>query len=143
MEQVVRMAHAHPDLTLVLDHLGKPPLGDGPGMVRWEAQLRRIAAQPSTVAKVSGLATSGDGRFEEAIAIALDAFGPQRLMFGSDWPIAPVPADHASGAERILEALRARDPVVQEMVLSGTVDRVYRRLPARDGDVGSDEGNRR
>ncbi|UYG16649.1 amidohydrolase family protein [Brachybacterium huguangmaarense] len=131
LEQVVRVAQAHPDLTLVLDHLGKPPLGDAPGMARWEEQLRRIAAQPSTVAKVSGLATSGDGRFEEAVAIALEVFGPERLMFGSDWPIAPAPADHACGAGRLLGVLRGWEPAAREMVLNGTADRVDRRLPVR------------
>lgn len=127
MAQVVRLAGRHPELTIVLDHLGKPPLGESDAMAVWERQLREIAAAPNTVAKVSGLATSGDGRFEEAVSVALDAFGPRRLMYGTDWPIAPVPLDHASGAGRLLTHLLALPADVRAEVLAGTAERTYRR----------------
>jgi L-fuconolactonase len=128
MEQTRRVAEAHPGLTLVLDHLGKPPLGETRQMGEWAAQLRALAACPDVVAKLSGLATSGDGHFEDAVGIALDAFGPVRLMFGTDWPIAPTPMDHAGGAGRLLTHLRTLgSDDVQEAVLRGTADRVYSR----------------
>jgi L-fuconolactonase len=127
MEQTLRVAEAHPGLTLVLDHLGKPPLGDVAAMGEWATQLRALAVQPNVVAKLSGLATSGDGRFEDAVAVALDAFGPDRLMFGSDWPIAPVPLDHDAGAGRLLAHLRTLGPDVGVQVLRRTAERVYRR----------------
>lgn len=127
MEQTCRVAEAHPGLTLVLDHLGKPPLGDASAMGEWASQLRAVAACPSTVAKLSGLATSGDGHFADAVAVALDAFGPDRLMFGSDWPIAPTPMDHAGGAGRLLTHLRTLGPTIQRAILHGTAARIYRR----------------
>lgn len=128
MEQVLRLARAHPELTIVLDHLGKPPLGDTADMGEWEQKLRDIAAQPRTVAKLSGLATSGKGEFAPAVQIALDAFGPERLMFGTDWPIAPRPMDHTCGAGALLAHLRRLlDASDQEQILSGTAERVYRR----------------
>ncbi|MDN5820914.1 MAG: amidohydrolase family protein, partial [Brachybacterium sp.] len=77
MEQVVRVARRHPGLTVVLDHLGKPPLGDREAMARWQTQLEAIAACPNVVAKVSGLATSGNGDFAAAADLALALFGPE------------------------------------------------------------------
>ncbi|MBE9404296.1 amidohydrolase family protein [Brachybacterium sp. p3-SID1565] len=127
MDQVVRLAHAHPELTLVLDHLGKPPLGDAPAMDRWRAALARIAACERTVAKVSGLATSGDGALEQAVDVALEQFGPARLMFGSDWPIAPTPFDLGSGTSGLLERLGQESEADQRQILHGTAARVYTR----------------
>ena len=86
-----------------------------------------IAEQENTVAKVSGLATSGDGALEQAVDVALEQFGPARLMFGSDWPIAPEPFDVNSGTSRLLERIRQLSPADQAQILHGTAERVYRR----------------
>ncbi|ASK65873.1 metal-dependent hydrolase [Brachybacterium avium] len=134
MEQVARVARRHPGLTVVLDHLGKPPLGDREGMARWQAQLEAIAACPNVVAKVSGLATSGNGDFAVAADLALALFGPERLMIGSDWPIAPQHLDLASGFAPLLAHVRTWAPADVRAVTQGTAARVYRRLgeaPAR------------
>lgn len=127
MGQVARLARTHPGLTVVLDHLGKPPLGDASAMRHWEQALAPIAEQENTVAKLSGLATSGDGSLEQAVEVALALFGPDRLMFGSDWPIAPEPFDVDSGASRLLERIRQQSPADQAQILHGTAERVYRR----------------
>ena len=128
MEQVVRVARRHPRLTIVLDHLGKPPLGDGPAMDRWQGQLEAIAACPNVVAKVSGLATSGNGDFAAAADLALTLFGADRLMIGSDWPIAPRPLDLGSGFALVLEHVRSWPAEAVRAVTRGTAERVYRRL---------------
>lgn len=127
MGQVARLAGAHPGLTVVLDHLGKPPLGDASAMRHWEQDLAPIAEQENTVAKLSGLATSGDGSLEQAVEVALALFGPDRLMFGSDWPIAPEPFDLDSGTSRLLERIRQLSPADQAQILHGTAERVYKR----------------
>src|SRR5699024_12444173 len=82
MAQVMHVAQRHPGLTVVLDHLGKPPLGDLEAMPRWKVQLAEIAACPNVVAKISGLATSGNGDFAAAADLALSLFGADRLMIG-------------------------------------------------------------
>jgi L-fuconolactonase len=81
-----------PEVRFVLDHLGNPPLG-APELSLWERSLRTLAAHPNTSAKVSGIA-GALGRSDwtadmcrEAIEVALEAFGPERLMYGSDWPL--------------------------------------------------------
>ncbi|MBM7500240.1 alpha-L-fucosidase [Brachybacterium muris] len=86
-----------------------------------------IAEQENTVAKLSGLATSGDGSLEQAVEVALALFCPDRLMFGSDWPIAPEPFDVDSGTSRLLERIRQLSAADQAQILHGTAERVYRR----------------
>lgn len=128
MEQVVRVARRHPRLTLVLDHLGKPPLGDAGAMATWRAQLARIAARPNVVAKLSGLVTSGDGAFEPAVDCARELFGAHRLMVGSDWPLARPPADLGSGFAPVLRHVRTWPAAEAAAATAGTAARVYRRL---------------
>lgn len=85
-------AAAHPTVMFVLDHLGKPPLSDR-DLSEWRSGLAAIAALPNVVAKLSGLTIEDDwGNWSartlaEPIGLALELFGPERLMWGSDWPL--------------------------------------------------------
>jgi L-fuconolactonase len=108
LPQATRLAARHGGLRVVLDHLGDPP---GPGQDRsaWASRLRELARQPNVVAKVSGL-TSGlaPGTWRAAdlaapVTIALESFGPERLLYGSDWPLAEL----GGGAEPWKSALDA------------------------------------
>ncbi|MEV7794473.1 amidohydrolase family protein [Streptomyces sp. NPDC087512] len=117
-------------LTFVLDHLGKPPIATGE-LEPWGADLRRLAALPNTVAKLSGLVTEaapGNWRTEDlrpCADIALDAFGPRRLMFGSDWPVCTLRADYTSVlgiADRLTESL---GPGEKDAVFHRNALRVY------------------
>ncbi len=128
MAQVVRIAQRHPGLTVVLDHLGKPPLGDPAAMRRWEEQIAAIATRPNVVAKLSGLATSGDGDFADALDRARALFGTDRLMVGSDWPIAPRALDVSSGFAPLLAQVRTWEAADVVAVTHETAARVYRRL---------------
>lgn len=94
-----RAAAAMPDLVFVLDHLAKPPIAAG-RIEPWAEDLRRLAALPNTVAKLSGLVTEADWRhwtpadLRPYAEVALEAFGPARLMFGSDWPVCTLAASY-------------------------------------------------
>ena len=89
---VVRFAQAVPEVPMVLDHIGKPPIATGQ-MEPWISQLQDIASLPHVWCKLSGVATEADHRdWNEAqltpyIATAIEAFGYERLMFGGDWPV--------------------------------------------------------
>jgi L-fuconolactonase len=97
---VPTLARACPELDIVIDHLAKPPFRGG-DLDGWSAGIKAAAAFPNVHAKVSGLNTAADWdtwRAEDlvdAIAIALEAFGADRLMFGSDWPVAILAGDYA------------------------------------------------
>lgn len=106
LAHVAVIAQRHPTLRLVVDHLAKPPIGRD--LDEWSGLLARAAACPNVFAKVSGLYPVGDDRspwtvddLRPAFAIAVEAFGANRLMFGSDWPICEV----AGGYERVMAAL--------------------------------------
>ncbi|MFF4545661.1 amidohydrolase family protein [Streptomyces sp. NPDC001435] len=120
-----------PGLTFVLDHLGKPPIASGE-IEPWATAVRTFAALPNTVAKLSGLVTEADhaswaaGDLRPYTDVALEAFGPHRLMFGSDWPVCTLAATY----REVLTVTGEFTPQLSEAervaVLSGTATRVYR-----------------
>jgi L-fuconolactonase len=134
LPQTARLAEDLPDLVVVVDHLAKPPLGR-PEMGEWRAQLQRVAQQPTTVAKVSGLRAPGAAYTVEAVRPAWDAalelFGPERLMFGSDWPVTvPEEAHGPQGYRPTYEVLAALVGELsadeQRSIMGDTARRVYR-----------------
>jgi L-fuconolactonase len=96
----VKAAASLPGLTFVLDHLGKPPIASG-ALEPWATGIRALAALPNTVCKLSGMVTEADWKSWSTADLrpyadtVLDAFGPDRLMFGSDWPVCTLAATYA------------------------------------------------
>ena len=115
LPDVIDFCERHDRHWLVLDHVGKPALRDwakGEAVQKpWRAGLRELAAMPHVLCKLSGLVTEADWSghhglsFEDGVNIlgcfdeALAAFGPERLMFGSDWPVCQLasPYDEVHG----------------------------------------------
>lgn len=97
---VPALAAACPDLTIVVDHLAKPPIKSR-DYAAWKDDLKAAAEHANVVAKVSGLNTAADPErwtgsdLVESIGFALEVFGAGRLMFGSDWPVAILAGDYA------------------------------------------------
>lgn len=130
---VVRDLHR---LRVVVDHLAKPPLADGPGsraFTEWEGLLRAVAEAPSAVAKVSGLRIPGAAydldTLRPALEVALDAFGPDRLMYGGDWPMTLPGGGYAPTLAPLRAWAAELSPEDAARLWSGTARRVY-RLPA-------------
>ncbi|MGI9008444.1 MAG: amidohydrolase family protein [Streptosporangiaceae bacterium] len=128
----VEAAAASPGTLFVLDHLGNPSTGSGPEE-RWMTDLGRLARLPNTVCKLSGLLAeppppgrAGAGHLVPFYETALAAFGPGRLMFGSDWPVCTLgsPYDRVVAAARMLTA--GLSPPERAEVFAGTARRVYR-----------------
>jgi L-fuconolactonase len=123
------VADRHPDLTLVIDHLAKPPFHSA-GWSTWLEEVRRAAARPNVFAKLSGLDTAaGSGWTSEeirpAVDAAMDAFGPHRLMFGSDWPVCRLVSTYGEvvkAIEVLVSQLTVRE---RSEVLGGTAARIY------------------
>lgn len=133
MAQVGRAAQEHPSLRVVLDHLGKPPLGDADGMRRWAREIEALAEIGSVFFKISGLATAGDGHFTadpvvgDVVGFLLDLAGPRRCLFGSDWPIAPQSRLMRDGAIPLRDHIARTFPEAADQILHGTAERVYTR----------------
>lgn len=119
-----------PELTFVLDHLGKPPIASRE-LEPWAADVRALAARPNTVCKLSGMVTEAawsTWTIPDLIPYAdtvLDVFGPGRLMFGSDWPVSRLAAGYAEvvAAARALTHRLADDE--RRAVFETTASRVY------------------
>ncbi|MEU6261301.1 amidohydrolase family protein [Streptomyces sp. NPDC047043] len=131
LPSAVRLAERHPELRLVLDHAGKPPLAEG-DLADWEKHLRRLAAHPLVMCKVSGLATEADHTTWSSRDIRpvwdtlLSAFGPERLMFGSDWPLCLLTGGWNRWAGAVAELLAGFSAAESESVLSGSATAFYR-----------------
>ena len=130
----IEAARALPGLTFVLDHLSKPPIASG-ALQPWATLVRELAALPNVSCKLSGMVTEA-GRPGWTVAglrpyaeVILDAFGPSRVMFGSDWPVCLLAASYAEVVSAAQELAAGLDQDEQADVFGGTAARVY-RLPA-------------
>lgn len=116
---------------LVLDHLGKPRVGDSDSLPAWRDAINAIAAAPDTACKLSGLFTemvSGAGSehatFAPYLDHAVDAFGIDRVLYGSDWPVCTLEGSAAQWAE-IVAATIGDDAPSQRAVFHDNAARLY------------------
>ncbi|WP_329126486.1 amidohydrolase family protein [Streptomyces sp. NBC_01465] len=125
-----KAAAQHPELTFVLDHLGKPPIASGT-LEPWAEQVRALAALPNTVCKLSGMVAEAawDTWTAEDLhpyaKTVLDAFGPDRLMFGSDWPVCRLAATYGEVLEVARTLTDGLSPDERADVFGATAARVY------------------
>ncbi|GAQ59731.1 amidohydrolase family protein [Streptomyces scabiei] len=128
--QAVQLAERFPDLPLVLDHAGKPPIAGGE-LGDWERELRRLAAHPQVRCKVSGLVTEADPQgwtiddIHPVWDVLLSAFGPDRLMFGSDWPVCVLAGGWNRWAATVEELLDGCSAAETSAVLADTATAFY------------------
>jgi len=129
----VTAARSVPELTIVLDHLGGPPVGpgqdveDGP----WADAIRRLAALPNVTCKLSGAHTTpaDAGDLEPYYQAVLAAFGPDRLMFGSDWPVSTLAVSYGQVCAMYQNLTAQLSSAEQDAIFDRTARWVY-RLPA-------------
>ena len=131
-----------PQLRCVVDHLAKPRIREA--LVEpWAHELRALARLPNVTCKVSGLVTEAawDGwtprQLAPYVATAAEAFGPERLLFGSDWPVCLLASDYAAvvaAAEETLERA-GLDTAERDAVFGANARRVY-HLPEPTDDHG-------
>jgi L-fuconolactonase len=127
----LEIARLHPDLRLVVDHLAKPPIANGDD-AGWAAALAPFADLGHVHCKLSGMVTEADwsGWRPEDLAPyvrqALDWFGPERCMFGSDWPVCLLAASYGQVLEALVYALGDIDEQSKAAVLGENAIRFYR-----------------
>ncbi len=108
LPSVTELVRRCPDTVFILDHLGKPDIKQHQ-LAPWQSDLRKLAALPNVACKISGMVTEADHEswqpadLEPFIAVALEAFGEDRVLFGGDWPVALL----ASSYRRWYETLQA------------------------------------
>ena len=131
LPHTIEFVDRHPNQVFVVDHLAKPRVRDGV-MSPWRENIRKLAERPNVYCKISGLATEADyqnwteEKLHPYMDVVLEAFTPQRVMFGSDWPVCLVAISYGEWVkifERETAGLSASE---QERVWSGTAREAYR-----------------
>ncbi len=127
----VQLVRAFPAQRFVLDHIGKPPIAVGL-LAPWESDLRELARCENVHCKVSGMVTEADWKrwqakdFKRYLDVVFDAFGAERLMIGSDWPVCTLAADHAATMRIVIDYVRQLQPEMRDAVLGSNCARFYR-----------------
>ena len=137
LSHVPVLSERYPSLRMVLDHLSHPPLGGtdpvGPGsytdVAHWGELITAAARNPLVSAKISGLYPPDPdwtaGHIRHVVEFALELFGPDRLMFGSDWPVAELGGGYAKVRTELSSLFDQLSPAEREAVLGGTATRFY------------------
>jgi L-fuconolactonase len=126
---IVELAKRFPALSIVLDHAGKPRIGGSPGQ-DWHSAMGALAKLPNMSVKLSGLLTEAPaGAGHEILAPYMDrlleTFGPERILWGSDWPVLNLASDYRAWtaiAEDLTGGLR---PDARRAIWGGTAARIY------------------
>ncbi len=120
----------HPDQVFVVDHVAKPRIRDGI-VSPWRERMRELGRRPNVFCKLSGMVTEADPRawtralLEPYAHAALEAFGPSRVMFGSDWPVCLTACSYSQWLATVLELCGGLSAAERERVLGGTARRAY------------------
>ena len=131
LPQTIQFVDRHPDQVFVVDHIAKPRI-EANELSPWQSRIVELAHRPNVYCKVSGMATEADyqswtpKQLEPYFQTVLSAFGPKRLMFGSDWPVCVVAVKYVRWAELVHEWVADLPPADRERILGGTAAEAYK-----------------
>lgn len=126
----VAAARAVPELSFVLDHMGKPRIA-AHETEPWATDIRALAESPNVSCKLSGMLTEADvanwkiADLRPYSEVVLEAFGPERVMFGSDWPVSTLGAGYAQVVDTTRELTAGLTEEEREAVFGGTATKIY------------------
>lgn len=131
LKSVLRVAERCPDLRLVVDHMAKPPIASGE-MMEWARELKAVAQIPGMYCKLSGLVTEANHHAWTTadlipyVECALEWFGAERMMIGSDWPVCLLAAGYARVLDAYQEMLAGLPENARQPILAGNAASFYR-----------------
>lgn len=126
----VKLAREFPDQRFVLDHIAKPAIAEGL-LEPWATQLRELAQLPNVTCKLSGMVTEAKWKqwraedFRPYLDVVFEAFGAERLMIGSDWPVCTLAGEYAAVMGIVMDYVKQLPEEQREGVLGGNCARVY------------------
>jgi L-fuconolactonase len=130
LPQTITFVDRHPEQVFVLDHIAKPRIAENL-LEPWATNIRELARRPNVYCKLSGLVTEADhsgwteAQLRPYMETVLDAFGPQRVMFGSDWPVCLVACEYARWHGIVSGFVSELSTDEQDRVLGGTAIEAY------------------
>jgi L-fuconolactonase len=130
LPHVLTLARRHPQLTIIIDHAAKPPIAAGE-LEPWRTAMSAFAGLPQVCCKLSGLLTEAApghgvrelGPFVEAV---IETFGPERLIWGSDWPVLLLAGDYAGWLEQSLAMTARLGSEAQAAIFGRNAEGAYR-----------------
>jgi L-fuconolactonase len=140
----IRLVDRFPAVRFVVDHVAKPVLrgpdaaADGPARAAWRAGLRALAERPNVACKLSGVLTEADWAswtVAQAVPVledALEAFGPERCMIGSDWPVCTLAAPYGTTLQLAFDVVDRLTDTERAQVRGGTATTWYRLPPMEE-----------
>jgi L-fuconolactonase len=131
LPQTIEFVDRHPHQIFVLDHIAKPLIRDG-ALSPWKASILKLAERNNVYCKLSGMVTEADWTnwrekdLQPYFDIVIEAFGPERLMFGSDWPVVLVASSYQRWIQTVQHAVSALSENEQAQILGRAAKLVYR-----------------
>lgn len=131
LPQAIAFVDRHPDQPFVVDHVAKPTIRAGQLDGEWATGLRALAERPHVSCKLSGMVTEvrgpawNPGVLQPYVDVALEAFGPSRLMFGTDWPVCRLRCEYADWVSAVRGFIAPLSADEQAAIMGGTAARVY------------------
>jgi L-fuconolactonase len=131
LKLIKTVAESCPELSLVIDHMAKPPVASGE-LKEWAGELKAVAKYRNVYCKLSGLVTEANHStwrpedLQPFVQCALDLFGPERMMFGSDFPVCLLAASYRRVLEAFLSILKPLSVQEQTRIFRGTALEFYR-----------------
>lgn len=130
LPNTIRFVDRHPCQPFVLDHIAKPLIGRNE-LSPWKENIQELAKRENVSCKLSGMVTEADFNHwtpEQLLPyfeVILEAFGPDRLLFGSDWPVCMVATSYKSWTDLVRKTISAFSETEQEKIMGGNAVRIY------------------
>jgi L-fuconolactonase len=130
LRSAAQLVQKFPEQSFVLDHMGKPRIAEGL-LSPWREDLRELASAQNVLCKLSGMVTEAKwnqwkpAEFTRYLDSVVEAFTPERLMIGSDWPVCLLSGDYASTMQLVIDYVRQFSPAAQSGMLGGNCARFY------------------
>ena len=126
----IEFVDRHPKQVFILDHVAKPRIKDRV-ISPWDRNIREIAKRPNVYCKLSGMVTEADPKrwkpadLQPYVDVVLSAFGPKRLMYGSDWPVMLLAGEYALWYGFVTNAIAKLSQAEQDRIMGGTAIEAY------------------
>ncbi len=130
LKHAVQLGQALPNLPMVIDHLSKPKIKQQI-TVGWEEDLKAAAQYPNIYCKLSGMVTEADWQqwkpadLKPYVETALEAFGPERCMYGSDWPVCELAATYEQVYQSLVEIIGPVSDTEKSKIFGSTAEKFY------------------
>ena len=138
LEEAIQFINRLPEMRLVIDHIAKPQIALQ-GFDQWARGMEQVSHFPHVCVKISGMVTEADWNkwkpsdFDRYLDYCFEKFGPDRLMFGSDWPVCLVAATYADTLLLVTDYIQTLSSDEQFAVLGGTAARFYQLTTPDNG----------